>query len=389
MTHLKKEEEKMRDQVSLKSLTASDMALSIEFSTGLESRFHWLWLRENCHCAECHHPQTWERIVDTFKIDPKIKAESYELTSEGTVLSLIWPDGHKTEIKAGWLLDHAYDGHRVSNGLPEIKYWSTENLGERPSVEAADVMDSEDGLKEFITQLRVYGFSIVKNLATEMGKVEELAKRVGYLRDTHFGIDFTVESKPDPNNVAYTSVELKAHTDLPNLESPPGIQFLHCLQFEATGGESILVDGFAVADQLRKENPKAYDDLTRIPVNYRFVDKEWDLRWNSPAIRLDYNGEMEEIRYHNALTATREAGFDDMTAIYEGLRAYTEVLRRPEFELKFKLEPGEVMVFHNRRVLHGRGEFDPNSGPRMLRGCYVDCDQAWSKLRVLQGMNHL
>ncbi|MFT5692124.1 MAG: gamma-butyrobetaine dioxygenase [Oceanicoccus sp.] len=379
----------MHDQVFLKSLSPNEVALSIEFHSGMANRFHWLWLRENCLCAECHHPQTWERTVDTFLLDRNIRAEKIDVSSSGDRLILVWPDGHLTEHTGDWLLEHAYDNHELSDGLPAAISWTKESLSNKPSIDASEVMETDAGLSIFISQLKEYGFSIVKNLAPEVGMVEKLAQRVGYLRDTHFGIDFTVESKPEPNNVAYTPIELKAHTDLPNLETPPGIQFLHCLEADAKGGESLLVDGFAAAERLSHEDLSAYKDLTRISVNYRFVDAEWDLRWSSPAIRLDSKGRLEEIRYHNALTATREAGFDDMTKLYDGLRAFTNVLRRKEFELRFKLEPGDVMVFHNRRVLHGRAAFDPNSGSRKLRGCYVDCDQAWSKLRVLQGMNKL
>jgi gamma-butyrobetaine dioxygenase len=327
--------------------------------------------------------------VDSFLLDRDICAQQTKTSAAEDMLILVWPDDHVTELSARWLLDHAYDNHDVSDGLPGAVSWIRDSFIETPSIESSEVMESEAGLSTLIVQLKEYGFSIVKNLPAEIGMVETLAQRVGYLRDTHFGLDFTVESKPEPNNVAYTPVELKAHTDLPNLEAPPGIQFLHCLEAEATGGESLLVDGFAAAEYLRQENPSAYEDLARIPVNYRFVDKEWDLRWSSPVIRLDSKGRLEEIRYHNALTAARDAGFDDMTKLYDGLRAFTHILRRKEFELKFRLEPGEVMVFHNRRVLHGRAAFDPNSGSRKLRGCYVDCDQAWSKLRVLRGMNAL
>jgi hypothetical protein len=39
----------------------------------------------------------------------------------------------------------------------------------------------------------------------------------------------------------------------------------------------------------------------------------------------------------------------------------------------------------DRRVLHAaREEFDPNSGPRHLEGCYVDRDNFLSRLRVLE-----
>jgi gamma-butyrobetaine dioxygenase len=42
------------------------------------------------------------------------------------------------------------------------------------------------------------------------------------------------------------------------------------------------------------------------------------------------------------------------------------------------------MCFDNYRVLHGRSEFDPNSGPRHLQGCYLDRDDVLSRLRTLE-----
>ena len=42
-----------------------------------------------------------------------------------------------------------------------------------------------------------------------------------------------------------------------------------------------------------------------------------------------------------------------------------------------------MVAFDNRRVLHGRREFDPNSGARHLQGTYLDRDMLASRLRVL------
>jgi len=52
------------------------------------------------------------------------------------------------------------------------------------------------------------------------------------------------------------------------------------------------------------------------------------------------------------------------------------------FELRFKLDPGELMMFDKIRVLHDRTEFDPNEGPRQLQGCYIDREGLRSLYRV-------
>lgn len=59
--------------------------------------------------------------------------------------------------------------------------------------------------------------------------------------------------------------------DLMYYESPPGLQFLHCLQFDSIieGGESIFLDSFEVAEDFRKQYPVLFQHLTRIPATFQ------------------------------------------------------------------------------------------------------------------------
>lgn len=369
--------------IAMSHVERRDRNLRVVWGDGSSNDFHHFWLRDNCRCPACLHPQTWERTMDTYAIDPDIAPIS--VSTEGGALHLIWPDGHQSAFDAAWLQEHAYCEPR-RNTSP-YRCWGREILDAMPTIEAADILDSDEGLRRFLEMQVETGFVIVRNLACEEGMVEELAERVAFLRRTNYGIDFTVESKPDPNNVAYTALELKAHTDLCDLELPPGLQFLHCIVNKATGGESLLVDGFAAAEELKRRDHEAWTLLSETYLPFRFVDKDYDLRWKAPTIRIGPDGNYREIRYHVALTSPLDAPFEQMEAVYAALRKFTDILRDPGFEIHFRLEAGDVMVFHNRRILHGRSAFDPNSGRRKLKGCYVDADEAWSRLRVLQGLN--
>lgn len=55
-------------------------------------------------------------------------------------------------------------------------------------------------------------------------------------------------------NVAYTNVNLPYHMDLVYMESAPGLQYLLCRRNDKSvvGGTSILVDTFAVAEELKE-----------------------------------------------------------------------------------------------------------------------------------------
>ena len=42
-----------------------------------------------------------------------------------------------------------------------------------------------------------------------------------------------------------------------------------------------------------------------------------------------------------------------------------------------------MAMFDNRRVLHGRAEFDPSTGDRHLRGYYIERNEVDSQIRVM------
>lgn len=349
------------------------------------SRFHYRWLRANCRCPECLHPDTWERTIDSFAIDPAIAPERVAVEDAGATLALTWPDGHESRMPAAWLAAQDYEAGAREARKPRPVTWDAAWIRENLPEHRWDAVAHDDtALRDMLRDLRSKGFAVVRGVPTEDGEVERTARRIAFLRETNFGVGFRVESKPEPNNVAYTALELKAHCDLPNREMPPGIQFLHCHYAEAPGGESLLVDGFAAAERLRVADPDAFDILARTPIPFRFVDEDWDIRWRAPTIGLDPDGDLAEVRYHDALTAPLDAPFEEMEALYGALDRFTGILRDPALELRFRMAPGDMIAFHNRRVLHGRGAFDPTKGGRKLEGCYVDCDDAWARLRALE-----
>jgi gamma-butyrobetaine dioxygenase len=334
------------------------------------------WLRDNCPCAECVHPQTHERLLDTFALDPDVRPEDITATPSG--LSIRWSDGHHSAYATEWLHAHARDD------LPAPRHWGAELTTDLPEFAYADVMTDDGALLRFTETVWALGLAFVRDVPTTEVALRALAERVGHIRATNFGPDFHVEAIADPNNVAYTPVELRPHTDLPYHQNPPGVQFLHCLAADAPGGDSVLVDGFWVADRIRDDDPQAFRVLCEVPIPYRFRDEHHDLRFASPVIGRRPDGTYAEIRFHNALMAPLDlpAGMVDST--YAALRRFDRVARSDEARITVRLQPGDAMVFHNRRVLHGRKAFDPGGGRRRLFGLYVDVDEWQSRIRVLR-----
>jgi gamma-butyrobetaine dioxygenase len=73
-----------------------------------------------------------------------------------------------------------------------------------------------------------------------------------------------------------------------------------------------------------------------------------------------------------------------MLAFYRAYRLFSQTLREPEYEMRLRLEPGDLVAFHNHRVLHGRTSFRNNNTQRHLQGCYVSQDGIFSSLAVLE-----
>ena len=282
-------------------------------------------------------------------------------------MTVDWGDGHIGVFSVEMLMPRT-EFMVASGGLAPLRRINFAELATR------------DGMVRWLTGMLANGAIVVEDTPNVTGEVIRLAEQIGYARPTNFGTIFDVESRPDPNNSAYTAAGLDLHTDLPNWANPPDFQFLHTLANEATGGDSVLADGVAVANELRSTDPKAYDILATTPVPFRFHDAVDDIRFTAPIIEVDGDDNPTSIRFNNWIRDTDPFADEQF---YDAYVALWHMLRDPAHVLALRLEAGETVCFDNRRILHGRGEFDPQSGRRHLQGCYVDRDMVESRLRRL------
>ena len=99
---------------------------------------------------------------------------------------------------------------------------------------------------------------------------------------------------------------------------------------------------------------------------------------------LDRAGNPFEIRATTFLRGPLNAGFGDVEAAYAGLRAFQTLAAGDRFRMTFDYAPGDLVIFDNRRILHGRAAFDDASGERALKGCYMEREEVLSRIRVLR-----
>ena len=354
--------------------------LAVTWTDGTTTSFPTIWLRDNCPSGL--HPDTHERLLDLLAIDENPILTSAELDDDVAVLG--YADGHISNLPLALLNAHRPGQPAVDAGEVQAQLWRADHGAQNIARHAATpIVEDDVALNDWMRDTATFGLTIVDQLANDTNAGMEIAERIGFLRKTNFGTTFEVVNKPDPNNLAYTSVALPLHTDLPNQEVPPGYQFLHCLANEAKGGGSLFADGFAMAEDLRREDPEAFRLLCDVAIPFRFHDQTADIGVHRPVITLGPKGDVIEIRYNAHLAGIFDMPADIMPAYYRAYRAYMAKTRDPKYRLSLKLKGGEMVVFDNRRVLHGRDSFDPSTGYRHLHGCYVDRGEFASRLRLL------
>mgnify|MGYP001173643012 FL=1 len=174
--------------------------------------------------------------------------------------------------------------------------------------------------------------------------------------------------------------------DLPWFENPPGYQFLHCLINSAKGGDSSAVDAFKVAEFLRNNEKEIFETLITVPLKFRDKDytQEAHRSFYAPALSLTKDGDFNDIRFSVATMDALDCQPDEMDRVYKAHHKLGNLLHDNRFQIKFRLQPGDIFSFNNRRVLHGRTAFDPNSGHRHLQGYYMDRDEIIGRLNYLK-----
>uniref|UniRef100_A0A1B6F0H0 Gamma-butyrobetaine dioxygenase n=1 Tax=Cuerna arida TaxID=1464854 RepID=A0A1B6F0H0_9HEMI len=357
----------------------------------VELRYPHLWLRDNCQCPSCFHKTSSSRVIniEQFKFDSQpIKTSISELA-----LDVSWSDNHQSHYSLPWLLARQFSPHTQAEWLhtsyrPSPRPWTApdfQNILQRFTFQ--DILERDEVLLRWLESLAVDGVALVEGAGTETGKLQPLANRVAFLKQTYYGETFAVRAKPGTSNVAYLSGPLQLHTDLPYYHYKPGVNMLHCVtQGEGEGGESQLADGLAVCDWLREYHPHHYWILSTVPVEWEDIviedDKEYHSIYRAPVICEEPGGEVVRINWSQPQRSSHFCvPVDQVTPWYRALQLFTQHMHSIHSKVLYKMSPGEILTFNNIRVFHGRSTY---RGDRHLEGGYLDWDYVYSRIRVLR-----
>jgi trimethyllysine dioxygenase len=361
------------------SLTSLPDRLVVEWDDGVRSDLLWLWVREHSHDPDTLHPVTRQRQLFTAGVPTSLRAHDARI-EDGHVVVRWRDDTPPSLLPIDFLRAHRTPAASPAAAVTPVRWDGERIAADWPTVEHDGVMASDAGVCEWLDRVAVYGFCIVVGVPTTVAATEALLRRVGYVRETIFGGMWDFQPDLAKADTAYTNVELLPHTDGTYSHDAPGLQLLHCLAFEGTGGESTMVDGFRIAEELRRDHPEHYEVLSTVEVPGQYLGDGAHLVARRPVFRHDRDGRLVQVSYNNADRAPFVLPIDEMRRFYDAVRAFEALANDRRLQWRRVNPPGEAMLFDNWRVLHGRAAF---TGHRHLCGGYVNREDFESRRRVL------
>ena len=373
----------MQSSLRATGVTLQAASISVTWSDRTVSEFANVWLRDNL--PEDRDRHSGQRLVDVLDLpaQPRIRSAAVD----GDTLAIAWADeGRQSSISLDWLHRMAHFG----SAPPE--------LAKRPWLEAATLAPRRDfawlrypllqtdpqARLGWLTRLLQQGIAFLAEVPQTDLAILQAMNLVGYVPETNYGRVFDVRTVAQPENLAFSDLGLGLHTDNPYREPVPGFQALHTLVAAPDGGDSLFADGLALAEHLRATEPEAFHVLTRTPVPFQYQAAGADLYAERPLIELSCDGAVEAVSYNNRSIRPPRLPLAECTAFYDAYRKFAALLREPRLQMTTRLEDGDLALFDNRRILHGRTGFASANHPRHLQGCYLSRDSVYSTTAVLR-----
>ncbi|MEM7592089.1 MAG: TauD/TfdA family dioxygenase [Cyanobacteria bacterium P01_A01_bin.83] len=339
-----------------------------------DKRFHYIWLRDNCLCPQCHRPSTLQKTCDISQHTSPPEPISVEEKDGKLIINWNEVPPHQSIFPISWLMTYAYDlVLDFGKDNDEIVLWDSAWLEDNP-VEKYDPNSCEPEL--WMNQLFRLGFVVLENIAQE--KLEPFLSSLGPLMNVeHGGKFYSVKATTTTEGRIYlTGDALEPHNAFCSWDYIRFAKFLYCVTNNASGGDSLLVDSFRVAEDFRQDYPNYFKILTELHAPFWRVERNLNYMYspNSPIIKLTQKGELAEVRFKHDLMSVPDFPFEQMESFYEAYFCFHNYTKDVKYQYRFRLKPGDCQVIQNFRVFHGRTAFDPSSGERELKSAYLNWD---------------
>jgi trimethyllysine dioxygenase len=367
-------------QAKISAWTTEKDYLKAAWSDGETSEWPYVWLRDHSHDPGTINVSTMQRSLFTASLDLDMKPKDVTVTDSELVIS--WDSASSptpSKLPLSFLLQYRVPTTPKPRITLPKTLWTATTLGPTPSIPHSEIIASDAGVIKWLQLVARFGFAIATGTPATPEATEALIRKIAYIRDSIFGAFWTFTADASKADTAYTTLELRPHTDGTYTHDAPGMQLLHCLAFIGTGGESTMVDAFAVAERMRREWPEEYRVLSEVEVPGQYIGDGSHLVAARPVFRHARDGELLQVSWNNYDRNAFLLPVKEHVKFYRALKVFDTMANDKTNQWRHVLKPGEAMLFDNWRVLHGREAYEGN---RTLCGGYLNHEDFESRLRV-------
>jgi alpha-ketoglutarate-dependent taurine dioxygenase len=342
--------------------TPSELVLTWQNST--YSVYSSIWLRDN---DPVHRDaRTGRRIISLLDLPQEPRLRAAEVCPPGHI-TLRWEDGETSVFPLRWF--RLFDRSLRIGSRPTRMPWMGQPATDFAWCDYEEWVENPASREDWLYYVGRDGLAFLRGVPVQQGGVLRVAALIGFVREA--------------NNPGYKSLDMPVHTEDPYRDPVPGFQLLHCVSAAGQGGESIFVDGMAAAERVRVRDPEAFSTLCQTPILYRFQDATVDFAAERTMLEVDTQGEFRAIYYDDRSIAPLPLKGPRLKKYYPAYRQLAELLRDPARSVVYRLQPGDLVLFDNTRILHGRAVFSIGADGEHLQGCSMDADGLYSSLAVL------
>ena len=370
----------------MSEVSLNKSGLTVPLSSG-NTYFNYCWLRDAC--PSCIDDQTRERTFDVASLPELPCARAARLEGDALVIEWQAEDSKVSHIPLTVLETFNKRGRAEDPACLPRKLWYSDHVPNITRVPQESALKDPDARARLTRALIEDGIVIVTDMASDQDSLPRLVNVIGPITPSAEGQFYDVKVEIAPTNLAFTAGPLEMHTDLPGVEAAPGMQFLHCLENTVDGGLSLFLDGAAVAEAFREEDPEAFRLLAeyKIPFFYRHDNR--DYRAHQRVIETDPDGRVTGVTISQHLQDAMDLPQDLLDSYYPAFIKFLKLMQHERFMIKFRAQAGNCVIFDNHRIVHGREGYVADSGKRHLRGCYCDRGALRSTYRILAKKGHL
>ena len=226
------------------------------------------------------------------------------------------------------------------------------------------------------------GFAIIERIPVEGYEVEEalsmywmIGQFLGNPMEQNIEGTLLYDVRDTGQNVAQgarfsvTNAESSFHNDNSFGELLPDLVGLLCLQTAKSGGQSQLISGYALHNELLENHPNVLETLYQLFCFDRRGQFKAGESSTSQFPIFQWSGSELTLRYlHYYIQVGHERTGKRLTADQEEALAVVEgLLSRADFRVEFNLQPGQMLFTNNRWILHNRTAFEDYPDPERRR----------------------